>query len=59
MLEINLDPKYVNPVHVWCQKDEDYVNQFPTPNPDENPDENPDVDPVDPDKDPDNQPEEP
>jgi hypothetical protein len=55
MLEINLDPKYVNPLHVWCQKDEDYVNQFPTPNPDENPD----VDPVDPDADPDNKPEEP
>lgn len=55
MLEINLDPKYVNPLHVWCQKDENYVNQFPVPNPDENPD----VDPVDPDVDPDNQPEEP
>lgn len=56
MLEINLDPKYVNPLHVWCQKDENYVNQFPVPNPDEDPDVEPDVDP---NVDPDNQPEEP
>ena len=48
MMEGNISVDQVNPVKVWLQKDERYVNQFINNDDDENPDENPDDQPVDP-----------